>query len=192
MTPWTVACQASLSFTISWSLLRFVSTESVMLSNHILLPPLLLLPSIFPSIRFFSNESSLCIRWPKYWTSASAWVLTINILGWFPLRLSALKFDLFLHGWGRERLEWWFRKMWRANLESGLTLTPKTTCSSGIHFSQNYSFSNNPVFVGDEWFHFLDTTDWSQECSLETRCCIFGNSFPGLSWSVYKQARDSG
>ena len=61
------ACQASLSFTISRSLLTFVSIESVMLSNHLMLCcSLLLLPSIFPSIRVFSSESALCIRWPKY------------------------------------------------------------------------------------------------------------------------------
>ena len=67
-TPWTAAHQAPLSFTISQSLLKFVSTESVMLSNHLILcHPLLLLPSIFSSIRVFSNESALCIRWPKYW-----------------------------------------------------------------------------------------------------------------------------
>ena len=64
-----VTCQASLSFTISWSLLKLVSTESVMLSNYLILCcPLLLLPSIFPSIRIFSNESVVCIRWPKYWS----------------------------------------------------------------------------------------------------------------------------
>ena len=67
-TPWTAAHQAPLSFTISQSLLKFMSTESVMLSNHLILcHPLLLLPSIFSSIRVFSNESALCIRWPKYW-----------------------------------------------------------------------------------------------------------------------------
>ena len=65
--PWTVAWQASLSFTISQSLLRLMSTESVMPSIH-LIRPLLLLPSIFPSIRVFSHESALCIRWPKYWS----------------------------------------------------------------------------------------------------------------------------
>ena len=64
-----VTCQASLSFTISWSLLKLVSIESVMLSNYLILCcPLLLLPSIFPSIRIFSNESVVCIRWPKYWS----------------------------------------------------------------------------------------------------------------------------
>ena len=64
--PWTAACQASLSFTISQSLLKLMSIELVTPSNHLILcRPLLLLPSIFPSIRVFSNESSLRIRWPK-------------------------------------------------------------------------------------------------------------------------------
>ena len=68
-TPWTAARQASLSITNSGSLLKLMSTELVMLSNHLILcPDLLLLPSIFPSIRVFSNESALCIRWPKYWS----------------------------------------------------------------------------------------------------------------------------
>ena len=66
-TPWTAVYQASLFFTISWSLPKFVSTESVMPSNHLILCcPLLLLPSIFPRIRVFFNESVLCIRCPKY------------------------------------------------------------------------------------------------------------------------------
>ena len=68
-TPWTAARQASLSTTNSWSLLKFMSIESVMPSNHLILcRPLLLLPSIFPSIRNFSNESVLHINWPKYWS----------------------------------------------------------------------------------------------------------------------------
>ena len=67
VTPWINACQASLSITNSWSLPKFMSIESVMPSNHLnLCHPLLLLPSIFLSIRVFSNESSLHIRWPKY------------------------------------------------------------------------------------------------------------------------------
>ena len=66
-TPWTAAHQTPLSFTISWSLLKFISTEWVMpFNNLIFCHPLLLLPSIFPSIRVFSNKSVLCIRWPKY------------------------------------------------------------------------------------------------------------------------------
>ena len=72
-TPWVAVCQASLSYTISWTLLKFMSIESVMLSNHLILwHPLLLLPSILPSIRFFPNESSLHIRWPKYWNFSSS------------------------------------------------------------------------------------------------------------------------
>ena len=68
-TPWTAAHQASLSITNSWSLPKLMSIESVMPSNHLILcHPLLLLPSIFPSIRVFSNESALHIRWPKYWS----------------------------------------------------------------------------------------------------------------------------
>ena len=68
-TPWTAACQVSLSFTISWSLLRHMSIELVMPFNHLILcNPLLLLPSIFPRISVFSNESALHIRWPKYWS----------------------------------------------------------------------------------------------------------------------------
>ena len=68
-TPWTAAVQASLFITNSQSWLKFMSIESVMPSNHLILcHPLLLLPSIFPSIRAFSNELVLCIRWPKYWS----------------------------------------------------------------------------------------------------------------------------
>ena len=68
-TSWTAAHQASMSFTISWSLLKLMSIESVMPSNHLILCcPLLLLPSIFPSNRVFSHESALCIKWPKFWS----------------------------------------------------------------------------------------------------------------------------
>ena len=68
-TPWTAACQASLSTTNSWSPPKPMSTELVMPSNHLILcHPLLLLPPIFPSIRVFSNELALHIRWPKYWS----------------------------------------------------------------------------------------------------------------------------
>ena len=68
--PWTIAHQASLSITNSWSLLKLTSIESVMPSSHLILrhPSVILLPSIFPNIRVFSNESVLCIRWPNYWS----------------------------------------------------------------------------------------------------------------------------
>jgi len=80
-TPWTATHQAPLSSTISWSLLKFMSTESVKLSNHLILcHPLLLLPLIFPSIKVFSNELALCIRWPKYWSFSFSKKTVINSL----------------------------------------------------------------------------------------------------------------
>ena len=85
-TPRTAACPASLSITSSRSLLKLMSIESVMPSNHLILCcPLLLLPSIFLSIRVFSNELVLHIRRPKYWSSALASVFPMNIQDWFPL-----------------------------------------------------------------------------------------------------------
>ena len=91
MTLWTTAHQASLSFSISQSLLRFMSIESVMSTNHInFYNPLLLQPSIFPSIRVFSYESALHIRWPKWGASASASVFPVNIQDWFPLGWTGL------------------------------------------------------------------------------------------------------
>ena len=88
-TPWAVAHQAPLSSTIFQNLLKFMFIESVMLSNYLsLCVPLLLSPSIFPSIRVFSSESALHIRWPKYRSLAT--VLVMNIQGWFPLGLTGL------------------------------------------------------------------------------------------------------
>jgi len=90
-TPWTAARQASLSITNSLSLLKLLSIKSVMPSNHLILSrPLLLLPSIFPSISVFSSESVLCIRWPKYWSfSISVPVEYSGLIffraGWFDL-----------------------------------------------------------------------------------------------------------
>ena len=87
-TPCTAAHQVFLSFPISQSLLKFMSIELVMLSNHLILCfPLLLLPSTFPSIRVFPNQSALQIRWPKHWSVASVSVLPMNIQGWFPFRI---------------------------------------------------------------------------------------------------------
>ena len=85
-TPWTASHQASLSLINTQSFLKLMSTESVMPSNHLILcRPLLLLPSIFPSIRVFSNESILLIRWQSTGVSASESVLPMNIQDWFPL-----------------------------------------------------------------------------------------------------------
>ena len=86
VTPWTTACQVSLSITNSWSLPKLMSIEAVMPSNHLILCcPLLLLPSIFPSIRVFSNESALCIRWPKYWSFSFNIRPSNEHLDWSPL-----------------------------------------------------------------------------------------------------------
>ena len=93
VTPRTAAHQASLSFTISRSLLKLMSTESVMPSNHLILwRPLLLLPSVFPSIRVFSSESVLCIRWSKHWSfsfsislsNEYSWLILSDWLVWSP------------------------------------------------------------------------------------------------------------
>ena len=86
VTPWTTASQASLSITNSQSLLKLMWIESVMPSNHLILcHPLLLSPSIFPSIRVFSNESVLRIRWPKYWSFSFNISLPMNTQDWSPL-----------------------------------------------------------------------------------------------------------
>ena len=91
VTPWTAAHQASLSFTISWSLLKFMSIESVMPSNHLILcRPLLLLPSAFPSSWFFSSELVLHIRWPKYWSFNFSISPSNKYQGWFPLGRTGL------------------------------------------------------------------------------------------------------
>ena len=85
-TPWIAARQAFLSITNPRSSLKLTSIESVMLSSHLILCcPLLLLPSIFPSIRVFSNESALCMRWPKYWSFSFSIFLPKNTQDWSPL-----------------------------------------------------------------------------------------------------------
>ena len=89
VTPWTAACQASLSITNSWSLPKLMSIELVIPSNHLILcHPLLLLSSIFPSIKVFANESVLCIRWPKYWSFSVNISPSNNIQDWFPLGMT--------------------------------------------------------------------------------------------------------
>ena len=90
-TPWTAACQAFLSITNFWSLLKLMSIKLVMLSSHLILcHPLLLLPSIFPSIRVFSNESVLHIRWPKYWGFSFSFSPSKEIPGLISFRIDCL------------------------------------------------------------------------------------------------------
>ena len=104
-TPWAAACRVSLSFVISRSLLKLMSIESVMPSNHLFLcRPLLLLPSIFPSIRVFSNESNFHIRWPKYWSfifsispsNEYSWLISFRI-DWFDLAVQGALKSLLQH-----------------------------------------------------------------------------------------------
>ena len=88
VTPWTAARQASLSITNSQSLLKLISIESMMPSNHLILCcPLFLLPSLFPSIWVFSNESILCIRWPEYWSFSFSISLSNEYSGLIPFRM---------------------------------------------------------------------------------------------------------
>ena len=99
MTPWTVAHQASLSITNSWSLLKLIFVKLVMPSNHLTLcHPLLLLPSFFPNIRVFSSESVLHIRWPKYWSFSFSIIpfkehpglISFKMDGWISLQSKGL------------------------------------------------------------------------------------------------------
>ena len=88
-TPWTAACQASLSFTVSRSLLKLMSVELVISCNHLILCRHFLLPSILPSIRVFSSESALYVRWPKYWSFTFS-ISPSNIQGWFSWGVTGL------------------------------------------------------------------------------------------------------
>ena len=90
-TPWITACQASLSITNSWSLLKLMSIKSVILTSHLILCcPLLLLPPIPPSIRVFSNESTLHMRWPKYWSFSYSISPSNEHLGLISFRMDRL------------------------------------------------------------------------------------------------------
>ena len=93
MTPWTIEHQAPLSFTISWSLLKLMTIEFVMPSTHLILSHPLFLPSIFPSIRVFSNESVLHIRWPKFWSFSFTISPSSEYSGLISFRIDG--FDLF-------------------------------------------------------------------------------------------------
>ena len=91
MTPWTAAHQASLFLTISQSLLKFMSIASVMPSSHLILwCPFLLVPSILPSIGVFSNESALCIRWPKYWSFSFSIIRSNKYSGLISLKIDSI------------------------------------------------------------------------------------------------------
>ena len=114
-TPWTAARQASLSIANSWSLLKLISIESVMPSNHLILCRLLLLlPSIFPSIRIFSNESALQIRWPKCWSfsfnirpsNEHPGLISFGWTGWISLQFQGTLKSLLQHHGSKASILW--------------------------------------------------------------------------------------
>ena len=106
VTSWTAACQATLSIINSWSLLKLMSIELVMLSNHLILCcPLLLLPSITPSIRVFSNESGLHIRWPSYWSFSFSISFSNEYSGLISFRMDSLD-PLAVEGTLKNLLKW--------------------------------------------------------------------------------------
>ena len=136
MTPWNAACQASLSITNSWILRKLMSIELVMPSNHLILHcPLLLLPSIFPSIRDFSNESALHIRWPKYWSFSLTSVLPMNTRDWSPLGWTGW---ISLQSKGLSRVFW--TSQFKSINSSALSFLYRPTLTSIPDYWKNYSF----------------------------------------------------
>ena len=114
VTPWTAACQASLFITNSWSLLKLMSIELVMPSNHLILCHLLLLPSVFPSIMVFSSELVLHIRWPNYWSFSFGISSSNEYPGLITFRIDW--FDLLAvlgaHKSLLQRVQWYQRARW--------------------------------------------------------------------------------
>ena len=123
--PMTAARQSSLSFTTSCSLLKLMSIESVMPSNHLILcHPLLLLPSVFPSIRVFSNQSAVCIRWPKYWSFSFSMNPSNEYLGLISIRIDWFNFlggqetlkRLLQHHSSKASILWHLPSLWSNSL----------------------------------------------------------------------------
>ena len=156
MTPWTTACQASLSFTVSWSLLKLMSIESMIPSNHLLLcHPLLLLPSIFPSITVFSKESDLHIRCQSIGASTSASFLPMNIQGWFPLGLTCLISLAGLSSWNAQESS--PAPQFKSINSSVICLLYSPTLISMHNYWKNHRFDytdfcqqNDPIFISHQ------------------------------------------
>ena len=133
-TPWTTAHQASLSITNSWSLLKIISIKSVMPSNHLILcHPLLFLPLIFPSIRVFSNEKVIHIRWPKYWSFSFSISPSIEYSGlisfridWFHLLAVQGNFKSLLQNYSSKALILWHSAFFMVQLSHPYVTTGKT------------------------------------------------------------------
>ena len=155
-TPWTAACQASLSITNSRSLPKLMSIELVIPSNHLILcHPLLLLPSIFPSIRVFSNESVLHMRWPKYWSFSFNISPSSGYSGLISFRMDWL--DL-LKSKGHSRVFF------------------NTTVQSINSLALSFLYSRTLTSIHDHWKnHSLVQMDLCWQCLCFVICC--------LSWS---------
>ena len=131
VTLWTAAPQASLSINVSWSVVKLMPVELVMPSNHLILcHPLLLLPSIFPSSRVFSNESVLCIRWPKYWSFSFSISPSNEYSGLISFRI-----------------DWFVLLAVQATLKSSPTPQFKSINSSALRFL----YSPTPTSIHDYW-----------------------------------------
>ena len=209
VTPWTAACQASLSFTNSWSLIKLLSIKLVMPSNHLILcHPLLLLPSIFPSTRVFFNESVLCIRWPKYWSFSFSIRASNEYSGLISFRMDWLDL-LVVQGTLKslqEDLKWpnlqvlLLTLLMKIRSLSQITLLIKwIRCNSCWSQSSRFQFPTSPwnyssktctdSHRNQEVAHSLDTTNspshspWllTPEYNLHMACKTFNVFFP---WAV--------
>ena len=145
VTPWTAPYQASLSITNSWSLLKLVSIKSVMPSNHLILFHPLLLPSIFPSIRVISNESVLCIRWPKYFS------FSINPLNEYSGLISF-------------RIDWFDLLVVQGTLKS---LLQHHSSKASIHQQSAFFIVPTLTSIQDYWKnHSFDYVDFCQQSNV--------------------------
>ena len=134
--PWTTACLASLSIINSRSLPKLMSIESVMPSNHLILcRPLLLLPSLFPNIRVFSNESALCIRWPKYWSFSFNIIPSTEHLGLISFRMDWLDL-LAVQGTLKESSP---TPQFKSTNSSVLSFLYRTTLTAIHHYWKNHN-----------------------------------------------------
>ena len=154
VTPWIAARQVSLSITNSWSSLRLTSTESVMPSSHLILSgPLLLLPPIPPSIRVFSNESTLHMRWPKYWSFSFSIIPSKEIPGVISFRMDWLDLNPKVGSPCSPR----------DSQESSPTPQFKSINSSALSFLHSPTLTS----IHDYWKnHILDQTDLSQQSNV--------------------------
>ena len=164
--PWTAAHQSSLSFTISWSLPKFMFTALVMLSSHLILwYLLLLLPSIFPSIRDFSSDSSVHIRWPKYWSFSFSISPSSEYSGLISFRISFRVDLLAVQGTFRSLLQHHSLKasiLWHSAFFT-------------VQVSQPYVTTGKPC--GLDYSHGLDYTDLCRQ----SKCLCFSTHCLGLS-----------